>query len=51
MMMSKALEQQDRGDVQGAIALYKQAIDADPSFERPKQLLASLESGPKRQTP
>jgi len=51
MMMSKALEQQDRGDVQGAIALYKQAIDADPSFERPKQLLASLESGTKRQTP
>ena len=51
MMMSNALEQQDRGNVQGAIALYKQAIDADPSFERPKQLLASLETGPKRNTP
>ena len=51
MMMSNALEQQDRGNVQGAIALYKQAIDADPGFERAKVLLASLESKDKRQTP
>ena len=51
MMMSNALEQQDRGNVQGAIALYKQAIDTYPDFERAKVLLASLESGQKRQTP
>jgi len=49
--MSNALEQQDRGNVQGAIALYKQAIDADPGFERAKVLLASLETKDKRQTP
>ena len=29
----------------------RRVYDADPSFERPKQLLASLESGPQRQTP
>ena len=51
MMMSSALEAQDRGDVPAAIALYKQAIDADPGFERPKVLLASLENGPKKPTP
>lgn len=51
MAMSNALEQQDRGNVQGAIALYKQAIEADPNFERPKQLLASIETGQKRNLP
>ena len=51
MMMSTALEAQDRGDVPAAIALYKQAIDADPGFERPKVLLASLENGQKKPTP
>jgi TolB-like protein len=43
MMMSNALEQQDRGNVQGAIALYRQAINAYPEFERAKTLLASIE--------
>jgi TolB-like protein len=52
MLMSNALEQQDRGNVQGAIALYRQAIDTYPDFERAKQLLASIENGQtKRQTP
>ncbi|HEY0777060.1 MAG TPA: CsgG/HfaB family protein [Gemmatirosa sp.] len=44
MFMSRALERQDRGDKAGAAALYKQALDADPGFERAKVRLAMLES-------
>lgn len=45
VLMSRALEQQDRGNAQAAIALYRNAIDVDPGFERAKVLLASLEGG------
>jgi curli biogenesis system outer membrane secretion channel CsgG len=43
MLLSRALERQDRGDTAGAIALYKQALEANPEFTRAKVLLASLE--------
>lgn len=45
MLMSRALERQDRGDKEGAIALYKSALEANPEFTRAKVLLASLETG------
>jgi TolB-like protein len=45
MLMSRALEQQDRGNVQGAITLYRSAIDAYPGLESARVRLASLESG------
>jgi TolB-like protein len=52
MALSKGLEAQDRGDIQGAVAMYRQAVDAYPDFERAKTLLASLETGQKKtQTP
>jgi TolB-like protein len=46
MLVSRALEKQDRGDVQGAIALYKNALQEYPTFERAKTLLASAEGAP-----
>ena len=44
MLMSRALERQDRGDKEGAIALYRDALQADPGFERAKVRLAMLET-------
>ena len=41
MLVSRALERQDRGDKAGAIALYKEALQAYPNFERAKTLLAA----------
>ncbi len=45
LLMSRAIEEQDRKNVPAAVALYKQAIDANPDFERAKVLLATLERG------
>jgi TolB-like protein len=45
LLMSRAIEEQDRKNVPAAVALYKQAIEANPDFERAKVLLASLERG------
>lgn len=45
MFMSRALEQQDKGNVEGAKALYRNAIELYPDFTRAKVLLASLETG------
>ena len=45
LLMSRALEAQDRNDNATAIALLKQASEASPTFERPKVLLATLERG------
>ena len=45
MLMSRGLEKQDRGDTQGAIALYKSALQEDPGLERAKVRLASAERG------
>lgn len=46
MLMSRALERQDRGDRAGAIALYRSALDAYPAFERAKVRLALLGAAP-----
>lgn len=46
MLMSRALERQDRGDRAGAIALYKNALEAYPGFERARVRLALLEAAP-----
>jgi TolB-like protein len=46
MLMSRGLEKQDRGDTQGAIALYRSALQEDPGLERAKVRLASAERGP-----
>lgn len=51
MLVSRALEKQDKGDTQGAIALYKSALQEYPNFERAKTLLASAERGPAPVTP
>lgn len=45
LLMSRAIEEQDRKNVPAAVALYKQAIDANPDFDRAKVLLATLERG------
>lgn len=45
LLLSRAIEEQDRKNAPAAVALYKQAIDANPDFERAKVLLATLERG------
>lgn len=45
LLLSRAIEEQDRKNVPAAVALYKQAIDVNPDFERAKVLLATLERG------
>jgi TolB-like protein len=44
MLLSRALEENDRGNVTGAMALYRQAIEVYPEYQRARVLLASLES-------
>jgi TolB-like protein len=44
MLLSRALEENDRGNVTGAMALYRQAIGIYPEYQRARVLLASLES-------
>jgi curli biogenesis system outer membrane secretion channel CsgG len=44
MLMSRALERQDRGDRSGAVALYQEALQADPGFERARVRLALLQT-------
>ncbi|MDF1504482.1 CsgG/HfaB family protein [Roseisolibacter sp. H3M3-2] len=46
MLMSRGLEKQDRGDTQGAIALYKNALQEDPGLDRARVRLASAERAP-----
>jgi curli biogenesis system outer membrane secretion channel CsgG len=45
MLMSRALEQQDKGNIEGAKTLYRNALEIYPEFGRAKVLLASLETG------
>lgn len=45
LLLSRAIEEQDKKNVGAAVALYKQAIDANPDFERAKVMLATLERG------
>jgi TolB-like protein len=51
MLLSRALNEEDQGNVAGAIALYRQALGVYPDYERARTLLASLESGGKGQNP
>lgn len=51
MLMSRALERQDRGDRAAAIALYKNALEAYPGFERARVRLAMLEAAPAGASP
>lgn len=44
MLLSRALNEEDRGNVKGAVDLYNQALDVHPQFERAKVLLASAEA-------
>lgn len=46
MLVSRALEKQDKGDTQAAIALYRSALTEYPDFDRAKTLLASAERTP-----
>jgi curli biogenesis system outer membrane secretion channel CsgG len=41
MLLSRALEREDRGDRPGAVALYKQALEVYPEYDRARVLLAS----------
>lgn len=45
LLLSRAIEEQDRKNTTAAVALYKQAIEVNPDFERAKVLLATLERG------
>ena len=45
-LFSRALMERDRGTVDGAIALYKASLEAEPKFERARVLLAALEKQP-----
>jgi curli biogenesis system outer membrane secretion channel CsgG len=45
MLLSRALEREDRGDRQGAVALYRQALDVYPEYDRARVLLASATGG------
>lgn len=47
MLLSRALEQQDRKNNTQAVALIKESIQANPDNARAKTLLASLERGAK----
>lgn len=44
MLLSRALDENDKGNVTGAMALYRQALDVYPDYQRAKVLLASLET-------
>jgi hypothetical protein len=46
MLLGRALEEQDRGNVPGAIELLRAAVREDPGFERAKVRLAMLEQSP-----
>jgi hypothetical protein len=47
MLLSRALEQQDRKNTTQAVALIKESIQANPDNARAKTLLASIERSPK----
>ncbi|HEX3274522.1 MAG TPA: CsgG/HfaB family protein [Gemmatimonadales bacterium] len=41
ILLSRALEREDRGDRAGAVALYREALQVYPEYDRAKVLLAS----------
>jgi hypothetical protein len=46
MLLSRALNEEDKGNAVGAIALYRQALEAYPEYDRARVRLASLETTP-----
>lgn len=44
MLLSRALNEEDRGNLDGAVALYKQALEVHPEYGRAQVLLASAEA-------
>jgi len=46
MLLSRALNEEDKGNVTGAIALYRQALQVYPGYDRARVRLASLETSP-----
>jgi hypothetical protein len=42
MLLSRALDEEDAGNADAAVALYRQALDIYPEYERARVLLASL---------
>jgi TolB-like protein len=44
MLLSRALDHEDRGDRDGAVALYRQALQVYPEYDRARVLLASAET-------
>jgi curli biogenesis system outer membrane secretion channel CsgG len=51
MLLSRALNEEDRGNVSNAIALYREALGAYPEYARARTLLASLEGRSKPEAP
>lgn len=47
MLLSRALDEQDRGDLDGAAALYRQALEIYPGYDRARALLASVSPAPR----
>jgi hypothetical protein len=47
MLLSRALEQQDRRNIAGAIALMKESLAANPENARARTILATLEATPR----
>ena len=43
MFLSRALDEQDRGNVDAAAALYRRALKVYPEFEGARVLLASID--------
>lgn len=47
MLLSRALNEEDRGNIDAAIGLYRQALGVYPEYDRAKVLLASAEKSAK----
>jgi len=47
ILLSRALNEEDRGNVSGAISLYREALGVYPQYDRAKVLLASAEKSAK----
>lgn len=51
MLLSRALNEEDRGNDSSAVALYRQALGVYPEYGRARTLLASLEGRNKAEAP
>jgi hypothetical protein len=48
MLLSRALNEEDRGNREAAAALYRQALEVYPEYDRARVLLASVEGAKAR---